>query len=578
MKHRQILAILLVLAMLLMLGACGATASSSAPAESAGSAASTEEAPAQDEAAAAEPAAEPAVEPDAPAESSVEAEAEPEEPLVTIEYPLEGNPHFTMLACRNNVTAEAFAKGGYELTPTYTAISEATGVTFDFEMLAEQTYTEKLNLKIASDDLPDVVNSNIGQYASNPLGAIEDDFLMDIAPYLDECAPDYVRFLAKYPEVKVNVFNSDGSTSAFKSSGYPYQSKGLNIRKDWLDQVGMEAPTTIDEVTDTLRVFKSDMGASMPLLVTSDLGSGLEKYFNASYSGFRSIGFMRTEENGSEVVCTFAAEGFLNYLDYLHQLYDEGLVSNDFLTTGRDYGNFESAYLSGASGIWEDGSMQYNPALLSRGGEGYEPMPFVLSGEGTVHVSDVSAYDFIAGAAYITSVCHDPENICKFYNYCYTEPGQLLFCFGAEGVSWEYNEDGEIVWTDLITNNPDGWAVNLSRAFYTGMWLCGEGMYRTVELNNDEVALAAIDLWTENAGDKTLLLPADVQLDYDETLEFNTLAGDVLTAFTENTVKVVVGDITLDEYKDLIETLNGTGLARMTELYQGAFDRYLEDQ
>lgn len=43
----------------------------------------------------------------------------------------------------------------------------------------------------------------------------------------------------------------------------------------------------------------------------------------------------------------------------------------------------------------------------------------------------------------------------KLFDYLYSEEGMLLMNFGVEGEQFEY-VDGEIKYTDLIMNNPDG--------------------------------------------------------------------------------------------------------------------------
>ena len=578
--RKSVLSLLLALALLIALCACGG----SQPASSAGTASAPEEAEAS-AASAAEPEPEPAqaqAEPEAVSaeEASAEEPAEAEEPekdYGTVQYPIEGGAHFEMVACQRNVTAQVYGDGGYEQTPVYEALSEATGVTMDFQMLAEVSYNEKQNLMMASGDLPDIFNGSVSQYDANLMGAIEDDVLADISPYLEDYAPDYLRFLDRYEDVYANAYNGDGTTSVFVSSTYPYRSNGLSIRQDWLDRVGMDAPTTFDELTEVLTAFKSECGATMPILVTCECECGLARYFQCSFAGFRDVRYQMTAPGSDEVVAIFASEGFINYLSYMHDLYEQSLITNDFLNTGRNYGNFESSYLSGKSGVWEDGSAVYAEANLANGEGDYNPVPFTLSGEETIHVSDVSSLNIIGGRVYISSACNNIPACVQLFNYCYTEEGQLLTNFGVEGVSWEYDDSGEIVYTELMNSNPNGWSTMLTRAFYTGMWLPSEGMYRTVELSNTDRALDAIDLWTSSAGDKEMALPNGVYLTQEENSEFNAYAGDVLTSITEKASSVVVGDISIDDFRDLLKQLGAGGLDRMTEIYQGAYDRAMAE-
>ena len=53
----------------------------------------------------------------------------------------------------------------------------------------------------------------------------------------------------------------------------------------------------------------------------------------------------------------------------------------------------------------------------------------------------------------------------KILDYGYSEAGHNLFNFGIEGVSYEM-KDGRAEYTDVVTNNPDGWPFAQSLAKY----------------------------------------------------------------------------------------------------------------
>ena len=95
------------------------------------------------------------------------------------------------------------------------------------------------------------------------------------------------------------------------------------------------------------------------------------------------------------------------------------------------------------------------------------------------------------------------------------------------------------------------------------------------ELIGAKESIDGIKYWTDNGGDKAMKLPAGVSLSAEANTEFNNLASDVLTLFSEGAVRVVTGAPDEAGYRALIEDADGMGLARMTELYQEAYDAYL---
>ena len=103
------------------------------------------------------------------------------------------------------------------------------------------------------------------------------------------------------------------------------------VNKAELDKLGLEVPKTIDEVTEMLRAMKAD---------------GLEYPFSASYTQFgpetiwnqfASFGvpentyYYFIDEN-EKVQFTGAQPGYRACLEWLHQLYEEGLMDPESLT------------------------------------------------------------------------------------------------------------------------------------------------------------------------------------------------------------------------------------------------------
>lgn len=118
---------------------------------------------------------------------------------------------------------------------------------------------------------------------------------------------------------------------------------------------------------------------------------------------------------------------------------------------------------------------------------------------------------------------------------------------------------------------------DIATVFYTpNQWLPTDQQQRYLEMTLAPEAVAAYELWTAEYGDDTMTIPTEVKLTTDETTEYFALAGDVLTAVTEAASKVVVGDMTEQDYRDLIAELEAGSLGQMDAIYEAAYQRYLE--
>ncbi len=565
---KKILAFILTISMLCAMSACGA-GTSSAPASSQPEATT---APAEETQSAPEaPSQEPTEAPSA--EEAASAEDVTPEPANQIEYPLEESYTFTMTATLRNNVLQVLGDDDFSVTSAYRGLEAATGCSIDFNMLGEATAEEKTNIMLASGDMTDFY-TGLGSYGNNLTGAIHDGILFDMAPMLEEYAPDYKALLDNDAELAASATNPDGTISKFVSQAADVVEKGILIRQDWLDKLGLEAPTNREALEDILHQFQSEMGASMPILMNFGLETGLSGSFNVSYAGMRSMDYQLTEPNGKEVVACFASENFIEYLVYLNHLYNDGLITDDFMSTGREYGNWESSYYSGKCGVWSDGFRELDPANRSNADDpNYMVSPIALT-DYDCHVAERSTAS-MNGMLFLTTACEKPELAMEMINYCYTTDGRHNGLYGMEGEGYTLTDDGKVQLTENLTNNPN-WSLNNALLWYgAAQWMptCTDMEY--YELIGAKESIDGIKYWTDNGGDKTMKLPAGVSLSAEANTEFNNLASDVLTLFSEGAVRVVTGALDEAGYRALIEDANGMGLARMTELYQEAYDAYL---
>ena len=565
---KKILAFILTISMLCAMSACGA-GTSSAPASSQPEATT---APAEETQSAPEaPSQEPTEAPSA--EEAASAEDVTPEPANQIEYPLEESYTFTMTATLRNNVLQVLGDDDFSVTSAYRGLEAATGCSIDFNMLGEATAEEKTNIMLASGDMTDFY-TGLGSYGNNLTGAIHDGILFDMAPMLEEYAPDYKALLDSDAELAASATNPDGTISMFVSQAADVVEKGILIRQDWLDKLGLEAPTNREALEDILHQFQSEMGASMPILMNFGLETGLSGSFNVSYAGMRSMDYQLTEPNGKEVVACFASENFIEYLVYLNHLYNDGLITDDFMSTGREYGNWESSYYSGKCGVWSDGFRELDPANRSNADDpNYMVSPIALT-DYDCHVAERSTAS-MNGMLFLTTACEKPELAMEMINYCYTTDGRHNGLYGMEGEGYTLTDDGKVQLTGNLTNNPN-WSLNNALLWYgAAQWMptCTDMEY--YELIGAKESIDGIKYWTDNGGDKAMKLPAGVSLSAEANTEFNNLASDVLTLFSEGAVRVVTGALDEAGYRALIEDANGMGLARMTELYQEAYDAYL---
>lgn len=215
---------------------------------------------------------------------------------------------------------------------------EALGIKLTYDWTTPQSeYAQKLNVTAASDSLPDLMWVDAAQLKR----MVEDDQLADLTEV-------YKNYVADYTD---KVLHEDGG-SAMESAtingklyGLPHIQSGygscevLWVRADWLKNLGLETPKTMQDVLDTARAFaakdpdgngKADtygIGINKGLIAENNLGYAvLDGFFNA-YHAYPSI-WMK-DDTGKLVYGGIQPE-MKNALEELQKLYAEGVIDPEF--------------------------------------------------------------------------------------------------------------------------------------------------------------------------------------------------------------------------------------------------------
>ena len=118
-----------------------------------------------------------------------------------------------------------------------------------------ETYLEQLNLRIAAGDMPDMFTPWNGVETE----LIENGALLDLTDLLPEKAP---HLWESIPEDVWDAVKANDPTGQNRIYVIPqvmsYGRNGAMIRKDWLDNLGLDMPTTQEEFVEVLRAFKND--------------------------------------------------------------------------------------------------------------------------------------------------------------------------------------------------------------------------------------------------------------------------------------------------------------------------------
>ncbi|WP_019636564.1 extracellular solute-binding protein [Paenibacillus fonticola] len=471
-------------------------------------------------------------------------------------------------------------KASHDEIPFFQEWQKQTGVSLKFTAPPTGQVKEAMNVLLASGDLPDLLEYNfLGDFPGGPEKAISDGYIVKLNDLIDQHAPNLKKYLAENPDIDKMVKTDSGSYYVFpfvRGDEYLRVFQGPIIRKDWLDDLGLPVPETIDEWTETLRAFKEKKGASAPLSFVSK-----PRFFNESGNGafIGAFGVNRGfyQEDG-QIKYGPAEPGFKEYLRLFHDWYAEGLIDKNAATADTKAldGNMASGATGATIGNAGGGIGKWQPLVEANDPQAVlvaAPYPVLNKGDKPKFGQRNQAFAS-EGTVAITTAAKDPELAVRMLDFGYSEEGRLFFNFGTEGVSYNM-EDGYPKYTDLVMKNPD----NLAPA--QGISLYARGSYNGPFIQDKRYAEQffalqtqrdAVTIWQNTDSAKYNLPP--ITPTPEESSEYAAIMNDINTLVDEMTLKIILGSESVDEFESYVAKMKSLNLERAIEIQSAALERY----
>ncbi|WP_422656881.1 ABC transporter substrate-binding protein [Paenibacillus sp. EC2-1] len=478
------------------------------------------------------------------------------------------------------VTQVSATMKSYNDIEAYKELENVTGVKVDFQHPPQgQQATEQFNLMMTSNKLPDVIEYSWAGYPGGPEKAIKDGKIIRLNDLIDKHAPNFKKVLEEHPEWKKEIMTDDGSIYAFPFLRTDDKLKvflGPTIRQDWLDKLGLQMPTTIDEWYAVLKAFKQKdpNGNGKPDEIPLYLAKG-DVDTTTAFLGAWGINAGYYQEAG-QVKYGPIDPKFKEFLTLMNAWYKEGLIDQDFATTDDKMleakitgGQIGSAVLYTGSGIGKYGTLMKEKdkdfRLIAA------PYPVMNKGDKQIWGYKDPAYTGIGAA--VTTSNKNPIETVKWLDYAYSEEGTLLFNFGKEGVSYTM-EDGKPVFKPEVKNDPSGLPLIQSmskhnRATFSGPFMLDIRFDEQYTTEPDQLESKII--WAEPTMEKKMPRTTPTQ---SESSRYASIMTDINTYKDEMYLKFVMGAEPLDNFDKYVKTIQSMGLEEALNIQQKALERY----
>ena len=498
----------------------------------------------------------------------------------------------TIITAKRSSASPGFLEGDdVENNPMTRYIKDTLNVEIEVEWETETSeFANKIALMLAAGSLPDMFALSKSDYLLFKQ-LLENDMLEPLGDVYDEYANDYVKnTLATYNgENFAPFYGDDGELYAIVSGNYGYEYNLLWVREDWLDELGLSMPTTIEEMEEVLKAFKenppSDTYTGM-MLNASSVGGVYDSYSASPIFGAYDAypGMWTTDEDGNAVwgsVQPQVKEG----LAILAEWYAEGLIDPEFMTrtasganeaqiTGELTGLFFAPWWLGYS--ISDFNEQNPDAVLTN-------INAPLDSDGMFNVAFPSA----AGSFICVRKGYEyPEAVVKVINLEFDmwrgfneEAAALILETRNNGVDWEYlfptsyfnvesnygvPESGEIA--HALVNGTD----YSDLSYNPQTLLMAEQAKEYAELGNDAPAGDWLSYFTRYIGaDPSMMYADNLEIHY-PTFAFTTdsmadIKPNLDTLEQTTFLKIITGELSIDAFDEFVEEWYAQGGQIMTD-------------
>jgi putative aldouronate transport system substrate-binding protein len=331
-------------------------------------------------------------------------------------------------------------------------VRELTNIDWQPTLVGPADYQTKLNSLIAARDLPDIFS--FGMVKGQEY--VQSGMLTQLNNLLSEYGTDILANRGDYLATGLN--NPDEIWGIPLPPGYY---NGLAVRTDWLANVGLDMPETLDELYEVLKAFvKND-----PNQTGKDDTIGLhatilwQGNFQPVFGAY-GIAYKLPVMVDGVVTSHLLHPDYLKAIEYFRTLYSEGLMEPDFAVI---------PILAAVEKLWNGtcGVIGFGPVGTTNnwmpGRYVEDPPPTfgytVLRGpEGKGGFNQVYAGSYYG----IAVTCDEPEEAMKLANFFGTPEGDQLLYFGIEGkhFNWINVAEGKYEYlppyTDSATQRADG--------------------------------------------------------------------------------------------------------------------------
>ena len=512
----------------------------------------------------------------------------------TLEFPLKEKATLT-----GTISYPANTESDPNKRTIFERLQEQTNVEIDWTAIQADQWSDKISLEMANTkNMTDFIFS-AGFSDNDLLKYAKQGVIIPLEEYIDAYMPNLQAVFEKYPEYRTMCTDTEGHIWAFPwieqlgNEKTAIQTIGNMsfINKKWLDFLNLEVPTTVDEFEQVLIAFRDHAseiqaefgidGSIIPMsCIVNDGDQDPSIIINGFGEGYGDADKARhiAVTNDKEVICAATQDGYKEGIEWLHKLYEEGLIDTESFT--QEWSTYVAKGKSGRYGV----CFSWDVANIDNL-EDWVPLPALTADTRNITPQNGSfTSGFDRGRCVVTAVAENPALVCAWLDQMY-DP------FQSPQNNWgTYGEDDDFDIFELSTNAEggemlkhaplgDASPVEVREAESVGGPLAVLNDYYDVYVTCPDDAQYRLD-WI-----KEYYTP-DMNLDYvypnvfmnqEDTKKLSDLQTDIEKLINANKSDWIMNGFTDDDWNQYLSELDGYGLEEYLQIFQKYLDDYYAD-
>lgn len=331
---------------------------------------------------------------------------------------------------------------------------DLTNIHIQWNVIVSAT-NEKVPLIMASGDLPDIIMAT-SMSSTELLSYADQGLLLPLDEYFDY-APNVKKLLDENAIARNTSYTPDGHVYALNRYVDSFNEsipKRAWIYQPWLDKLGLQVPTTTEELRTVLEAFRDQdpngngVKDEVPMAGNTGANGEIDTFLINSFCYYDRSNYGLEKLDDGTVRSNIGSEEYREGLRYINGLLKDGLLASDSLTMDRNalkaLTEGDEVNKLGAVTAFYWGHFTNENGEKGRDKE-FVSIPVLKGPEGVQYAYDRGT--LVNGQRFeITNACKYPEAAMRWADYFYDADGMMDMGYsanaGKEGVDWKRAETG----------------------------------------------------------------------------------------------------------------------------------------